>query len=191
MIRRITAYCIFALGILTILFFRSYEGEMIPYPIVFTILGVFMLIVGFIIIRRLPILKNKLEYHKMMYEISDLKANGALIKVNLNECEIKDHTYLETQEPDNGKGFPEDIMDITSYFQGLDARTREKKMQEIHQSIVIYKSIYNGRPRRFISRVIFKDRATLSFLFDNQKETTLYIDKTNPARYYFDLDFLD
>lgn len=35
------------------------------------------------------------------------------------------------------------------------------------------------------------DRVSLTFEIDKQKETILYVDKTNPNNYYFDLSFLE
>lgn len=194
MFRRILAYCIFAIGILIILFFRSYEGEMIPYPVVFIVLGVFMLIVAYIILRRMPVLKSQLEHLKRMHDISDLKANGIRIDVNLADCEIRDNSYQAIPEADAGTGFPEGIGDLEKYFEVLDNLknpVRDRKLAEIHQSILIFKTIYNNRSMRFISRVLPKDKATISFLLDNQKRTALYVDKTDPTRYFFDLDFLN
>lgn len=45
--------------------------------------------------------------------------------------------------------------------------------------------------KRFISRVIPKDKVSLSFYLDQQKQTILYVDKTDRNKYYFDLDFLE
>jgi hypothetical protein len=47
-----------------------------------------------------------------------------------------------------------------------------------------------GEKERFLSPVIPKDKITLSFYLENQKTTTLHVDKTDHTRYYLDLDFL-
>jgi hypothetical protein len=47
-----------------------------------------------------------------------------------------------------------------------------------------------GTFERFVSPVIPKDKITLSFYFDRQRQTTLYVNKTDRSHYYFDLKFL-
>ncbi|XZF15113.1 hypothetical protein ACTHGU_03180 [Chitinophagaceae bacterium MMS25-I14] len=192
--KRILAYSIFALGILLIVFFRAYEGDMIPYPVVFIIIGLLMMVVSYIILRRLPQLKAKHDYHRLMLEISDLKARGDRLKVNLAACEVKDSSYFEEQEPASGTGMPEGITDLERYvqvFNALKGPFTRPAAHEVYQSVLVYKCMYNGRQLQFISRIIPKDKTSVLFWLDNQKETVLYVDKTNPSRYFFDLDFFN
>ncbi len=60
----------------------------------------------------------------------------------------------------------------------------------LHQCVLVFEHEWKGKTRKFISPAIPKDRTTLEFLLAGQKQTTLYIDKTDPANYHFDLLFL-
>lgn len=87
-------------------------------------------------------------------------------------------------------------LDIEREIQGWNAlgggSMRNVEQVQIKQTVIIFykPNIRNGQTDKFISRVIPKDKITLSFYLDKQKQTTLYVDKTNKDHYYFDLDFL-
>ena len=63
---------------------------------------------------------------------------------------------------------------------------------QVRQSVLIYErqNPRSGVVEKFVTRVIPKDKITLSFYLDKQQHTSLYVDKGNRGRYYFDLDFL-
>ena len=52
MILHITGFTLIALGLLTIIFFRHYTGDIIPYPFLFWIAGLLLVLAGVLIIRR-------------------------------------------------------------------------------------------------------------------------------------------
>ncbi|MNY24735.1 hypothetical protein D3C86_1584720 [compost metagenome] len=72
----------------------------------------------------------------------------------------------------------------------LTNATRNVETVQVNQSVFIFHYDYGGQLDRFISPVLPFDRTTLLFKFGRQKETTLYIDRSNTRRYYFDLEFL-
>ena len=189
--RRILAYFLFGLGLLTITFFRKYSGEFIPYPFLFYLAGLAMFIVGLLLLRNTPTSKELI----LKKQIEDLKANSDKIYVDLLQCEIKENNYTEEQDKlgkSNGLltyGFEQEI-------QLLDALSRPKRNFEeaqINQTVIIYNYQNNrtGKAEKFVSRIINKDRITLSFYLEKQNNTTLYVDKVNRDRYYFDLAFLN
>ncbi|GAB2677801.1 hypothetical protein GCM10027036_34410 [Flavihumibacter cheonanensis] len=193
--RRIFAYILFGLGFLTVTFFRNFSGDIIPYPFLFWLLGLIMFWGGFLFLRYTPS-TNELNIQKQVRDvISDLKVNGDKIKVDLTKCELKEHNYTEEREK---YGHKNELLtlDIEREIQGWDALSggamRNVEQVQVTQTVIIYSYLNNrtGQTEKFISRVIPKDKITLTFYLDKQKETTLYVDKTNRERYYFDLDFL-
>ena len=128
--------------------------------------------------------------------IRDLKANGEKIIVDLTQCELKGNNYTEEREKYGDQndlltvGFELEIQAWNSL--GGDSM-RNVEQVEVAQTIIIFSRLNNrnGLTEKFISRVIYKDEITLSFYLDRQKKTTLYVDKVNRKKYYFDLSFLD
>lgn len=192
MLRRVAAYSLFAAGVLLIAFFKGYNGHIVPHPVIFWAVGFAFFIAGFFIIRSLPQYKSGAEYRKFMREIEDIRSNGMPVRVELSRCEIKDHTYIEEAFPDKGPSAMSFFTHLEEYVKEWDRVTYHKAdgQKEICQSILKYTCDYCGASKTFISPVIRKDKATLIFLLDNQKETVVYVDKNNADRYYFDVGFL-
>ena len=194
--RRILASFLFGLGFLTITFFRKYSGEIIPYPFLFWLVGLVMFGCGFLFLRYTPS-TEEIGIQKQLSEIiNELKSNGERIAVDLSKCEIKENNYTEEREK---YGHPNELLtlDIERQIQGWNAigggSIRNVEQVHVKQSVLIYQ-IQNtriGKTEKFISRVIPKDKISLSFYLDKQKKTNLYIDKANRECYYFDLDFLN
>lgn len=193
--RRILAYILFGLGFLTMTFFRKYSGEVIPYPFLFYLLGIAMFVGGWLFLRFTPTTKESNIQNQIIETITDLKTNGDKIPVNLSSCEIKEHNYIEEQYK---YGHSNELLtlDFERQIQAWNAigggSIRNVEQVQIRQTVLVY-SYHNtrtGKLEKFISRVIPKDKVTLSFYLDRQKQTLLYVDKINRDKYYFDLDFL-
>ncbi len=95
--RRILAYILFGLGILTVTFFRRYSGEVIPYPFLFYLLGLSMFVGGLLFLRFTPTAKDFNLQKQITKTIIDLKTNGDKIPVELSNCEIKEQGSLQLQ----------------------------------------------------------------------------------------------
>jgi hypothetical protein len=194
--RRILAYILFGLGFLTVTFFRRYSGEVIPYPFLFWLLGLGMFIGGLLFLRYTPT-ATEINLQKQIAEtISDLKANGDKIQVDLTQCDIKANNYTEEREK---YGHSNELLtlDFERQIQGWNAigggSMRNVEQVHVKQTVLIYnyQNNRNGKTEIFVSRVIPKDKVTLSFYLDRQKQTILYVDISNRDKYYFDLDFLN
>lgn len=193
--RRIIAYFLIGLGLFTIIFFRKYSGELIPYPFLFWLIGLAMFWGGFLFLRYTPSTKDISVQKQITTLIEDLKENGEKIQVNLTECELRENNYIEEKEK---YGHKNELLtlDIEREIQGLNALAggsmRNVEQVQIKQTVIIFSklNIRSGKTEKFISRVIPKDKITLAFYLEKQKQTTLYVDKSNRERYYFDLDFL-
>jgi hypothetical protein len=56
--------------------------------------------------------------------------------------------------------------------------------------MMICEGTRNGKPERFMSKVIPLDSTVLAFKLDFQKKTNLYVDRRDGRNYYFDVGFL-
>lgn len=174
-------YILIGLGGVTYLFFKNYQGGVIPYPSLFYALGIATFAGGF----GLLFLASKNHIKKINRyshnEIDDLKHNGERIPVNFSQCEIKENNYSEEVEKNYSDS--KSLGLLTGHTNNIEIVSR-------NQSVIVYEASNGSRIDKFVSPVIPKDKATLMFLLDAQKQTTLYVDKTNSSRYFFDLDFL-
>lgn len=126
--------------------------------------------------------------------IDSLKTNGATLTVDLTRCTILEHTYTETRDSRPmfemmAFGELKDMLPDDNNAE-VDHATKTK-LERVTLSVLVYEAEIAGMRRKFYSTVIEKDRATLMFLLEAQKQTILYYDKSNPSRCYFVLDFLN
>ena len=187
---------LFGTGLLTVSFFRKYSGDLIPYPVLFYLLGLTMFVGAALFLRYTPKTNDLNVYNLIAERINYLKANGEKIEVDFTQCEIKENNYTEEREK---YGNSNDLLTFDferriQLFNALGGESwRNVEQVEVIQSVIVYsyQNKRDGEIERFVSRVIPKDKITLSFYLDRQKQTTLYVDKANRASYYFDLDFLN
>lgn len=188
------SYTLFGLGALTILFFRNYSGDVIPYPNLIYLIGIAFFIIGIIILRKIPSNKQKQEFEKIKAEIQNLKTNGIKINVDLLKCSIKENHYFEEKDKYGSENYittfelERNIQAVNILF-GNSIDNSEKV--QVLQTVLIYSANLNRETTTFISRTLPFDRINLLFKFEKQKETVLYVDKKDSKNYYFDLDFLD
>ena len=193
MTKRIIAYISFGLGFLIITFFKKYTGTIIPYPIVFYLLGFALFIIGIVLIRKTPTLKEQRDTKILNNEIKNLILSGEKIKIKLSDCTIKENNYVEEVDK-YGSGNYLTTLDIERNIQAVNSiLSNIGNAEKIHvfQTVLIYTVDINGKIIKFSSRILPYDRINLLFKLDKQKETILYVDKKNREMYYFDLDFLN
>jgi hypothetical protein len=192
--KRITAYICISLGALIYLFFKYYNGELIPYPFLFWLFGIGLALFGLYLLSISSSVKKFKTDNTIKQQIEDLKLKGEKISVDLNAVEIKRNDYFE--EPDQGNTtLTEDLL-LPNYRSKIDllddlyGEPRKSEQVEIDQAVLIFKQIKNGKEERFLSSIIHKDKETLLFRLMAQKTTTLYVDRENRSKYYFDIGFL-
>jgi hypothetical protein len=193
MLKRISGFLFILLGALITLFFRHYTGTIIPYPWICLLLGLALLATGIYLIRTSEADDDKTNRDNLYQAIAELKSTGERIEVDLRTCSIR---TSESLEPDPGKQ-----IDLTMFYiiapTGLYTlatliKDRPEDTKGVLTSVIIfpYVNTRTGQTEKFIGPIILKDEVSLSFYLDRQQRTTLYVDKTNRSRYYFDLDFL-
>ena len=180
----ITAFLLLLAGWLVDEFFDHYHGTLIPHPTLFWLGGILLALAGYSLIRGGVSVRFNQDRRERRRFIDDLQANGEKIAVDLTTCEIRSTDYTETRDRSD---------DSYSYSYGSMANIdRSSYTVDVRQSIFIFQqeNARTGAMERFVSPVIPKDMTTLSFYFDQQHQTNLYVDKNDRSRYYFDLDFL-
>lgn len=193
--QRILAYVFIALGFLTVTYFREYTGSVIPHPAIFWVLGIIMMVGGIGFLRFTPAALDRRMQKQIDDTIYHLKVNGERIRVDLSQCEVKERSYTEERQR---YGDEDELLtfDFERQIQTLNAlgggNDRNVTQVQVTQSVVIFsrKNPLTGETERFVSRVIPKDKVTVAFYLEEQRETSLFVDKTNRELYYFDLDFL-
>jgi hypothetical protein len=151
--------------------------------------------IGFWLLRSTPTANVQSHQKRLMEAVRDIKENGEKILVDLTSCELKEHSYVEEREKSNGSDNAM-LHAIEIHMYGWSAISvydlKKPEQVQVNQTVIIFSrdNSRTGQTDRFVSRVIPRDKVTLGFYLDQQKQTTLYVDKSNPARYYFDLDFL-
>lgn len=193
MFRRIIAYLLFGSGFLVIAFFRNYSSHVIPYPVLWWLIGVLCFISGWLILRFTPTVKQQQEKNNLQQQINELKSSGEQIVVKLADCEIKSNNYIEEKERYGSDNFftTLDMEHNIQFFNALGDETRNTKRVSVNQAVLIYilKS-ENGEQRKIVSHVLPYERTTLLFKLAAHETTKIYLDKNNRNRYYFDLEFL-
>jgi hypothetical protein len=132
------------------------------------------------------IISYRTKKRKRYQRIRALKKNGLRIAVDLEKCTFSEDDFAE-EEPHNLH------YDKKYTYKGLwnvicgkpfdyDYRTQ-------YATTVFYNAEIDNDTICF-SKTIPKDVVTLTFLFQIQKETYIYVDKNNYENHYFDLSFL-
>jgi hypothetical protein len=194
MARKIIAYILVAIGVLAALFFKGNAGDMIPYAPCFFICSNIIWVIGVLLLFTMPSLRKIKEQQSLKALIDSCKKNGDCFTVDLTKCRITEHSYTSEHE---SRTFFEDIAitDLERFMPDEENvvwdKTSKVKMDNIIQSVIIYEQEVNGVHRKFVSQIINKDKATLMFLLDEQMKTTIYYDRSDPSKCYFDLDFLN
>ena len=179
-------FLLIIVGIIGHTYFGHYTGTIIPKPFPFQILSwVTALVgVGIIFLRAKNVNRQAEKYIDKLKD--ELRQNGEKIMVNFSECEIKENFYYEEVD----KVHSSKAQSLNAMI-GQDFRNVEN--QSRYASVLQYKydNPRTGTLQIFTSGVITKDKISLGFLLAEHKTTFVYVDKKDPEKYFFDLDFLN
>jgi hypothetical protein len=171
------------IGLLILLFFKQYSGVLIPHPVVGFVLGLLLMISGYLTFKKGSAQWYEKNEENIKARIQEFRRKADKVRVDLNACEIKTNSYSE--QVDKVKNYKAKAFD-TLY-------DSDKGIENINsnETVLIFETEKYGEKEHYYSPVIYKDEITLRFMLDKQKETYIYIDKENRGNYYFDLEFLD
>lgn len=181
-IQTILAIILFITGLITYIFFRSYSGELIPFPLLWYFVGILLMIAGAALYYLGLSNHEKKEHEELQNKIAAFKLTSEKIKVDLNHCEVKSNVYTEEHER---------IKPLRAQaFDAVFDSSKNISQERVYQSVLVFETEVNGLLERFYSEIIDKDEVTLRFLIGRQKETYIYFD-IEDGTYYFDMEFLD
>jgi hypothetical protein len=170
-------------GVLTLLFFRAYDGDIIPYPYLVFTTGILIGILGLRLFIRSNIKTDKEIEYDYKSDIQHLKNKGRVLEVKFDDCEIVSNKFYEEQPKSNN--YRSQAFD--SAYNDNDSVVRSV----VNQARIVYKHNIEGRNVVFQSPIINKDEITLNFLLDRYQATKIYVDVYDHSNYYFDIEFID
>jgi hypothetical protein len=107
--------------------------------------------------------------------LQKLKANAEKIKVNYDNCEFKESSYVN------------EVRDERVYSHGMMNLDQGKVMQRdfVGQSLLIFNYTSAGKTEKFMQAFPFDAESLKFYVLDNL--ITLYVDRFDRSRYFFDL----
>ena len=106
-----------------------------------------------------------------------LETTGEKIIIDIDNCDFKTNNFEEEIAPSNFKSLDAQLID------GLFSPESNYQTEEINQTRIIY---HNKGSEKFISQVFLMDEVTLQFHVI-KNEITLFVDKLDRTKYFFDL----
>jgi hypothetical protein len=175
-----------AIGLLLIIvcflgtiFFRRYDGTVIPDPILWYIFFIVLGLLGVWLIS-ISLRKAKRVMEQVVNtENEKFKSTAEKVELNVDKCEFKSGTFSHQVDDPN--------MRAVKVFAPASLASMDIQITEtVIQSYLTYTEIINGTVFKFVSQSFPFDHTTLKFYVLNH-DIVLYIDRFNPEKYLFDL----
>ena len=156
----------------------------------FSVIGIVVMLTAVILgLIHLGFLNSKAKKAIGHYEkvLSEFKSNSIKIPVDLDKVHVSSKSWTETSEID---GYPADsfYMGVLDSLGGYD--NRNFTTETININTLLINVNHNGRQINYAVDVE-KDPMVLAMKFAIQKETNLYVSKSDESKFYLDLEFLD
>ena len=172
MSRQIIAYIVIIVGVLGTIFFGNYTGFEHTVRLVLWYVFILINILGLYLWVNAFINRKKKRDKRAEGIIKYLKEDGEKILVDLSKCEIKENDYtMQADRLSLGK---------TAVLDAMYDSSKNIKSIDINQCVLIYIHSHNARTR--------DDLRIKLYLV---KTTSIYVNKNDRSKYYFDLDFLN
>ena len=183
MSRQIIAYIVIIVGVLGTIFFGNYTGFEHTVRLVLWYVFILINILGLYLWVNAFINRKKKRDKRAEGIIKYLKEDGEKILVDLSKCEIKENDYtMQADRLSLGK---------TAVLDAMYDSSKNIKSIDINQCVLIYIHSHNGVDEKFISPIIARTRDDLRIKLYLVKTTSIYVNKNDRSKYYFDLDFLN
>lgn len=115
--------------------------------------------------------------------LDEFKRRAEKIRVPLRECEVISNSHTEEMLRSHNYR----VQALDSLYD--DGSSNIRKVN-ITQSRILFEAKNGTEEITYASPVIGMDRTTLLLKLDLQNETTLYVDRSDAGKFYFDLEFL-
>jgi hypothetical protein len=161
------------------IFFRRYNGTVIPYPILWYISFIVLGILGVWLISN-SLRKTKRVIEQVVNtEIEKFKSTAEEIELNFDKCEFKSGSFSHQVDDPN-------MSTVKLFAPGTLGSIDTKITETVIQSYLIYTETINSTACKFISQSFPFDQTTLKFYVLNHN-IALYVDRFNRKKYLFDL----
>jgi hypothetical protein len=104
MLIRITGIISIATGAVILLFFRNYEGSLIPYPFLIMLGGLALYVGGWYMNNKSHRLEEDAQQQRSREELQQFKDRSQALAVALHECRILRNDYSETMVHEASSG---------------------------------------------------------------------------------------
>jgi hypothetical protein len=162
------------------LFFRRYDGTVIPYPALWYLSFIALGLLGLWLIASSGRRVKKMIEEAVNTEMEKFKLNAEKFELNFDNCEFKSGSFSHEIDDPN--------MSTMKFFAPGTLGSIETKITEtVIQSYLVYTATINGTACKFISDSYPFDPTTLKFYVLNNN-LKLYVDRFDSGKYLFDLN---
>ena len=154
-------------------------GKARAFNIYILLIGLFLIVFGLVALWIVYKIEFR-DYNKKLSAIKRLKSDGFKIEVQLDRCQIVNKKNSENWLSENG---------VVTASNGSEIKVIYEKTPGASNKL-IYSVDIDGKKVHFVSQPIYHEMELLKMLLDHQKTTHIFMDKTNPNNYYFDIEFL-
>jgi hypothetical protein len=170
-------YILVALGMTGVAFSLSYTVAWMPQAL-FLVLSIIVVAFGVYLSLKRQRLGVPGSHLGRLLQIEQLQKNGEKIRITLDNCEVKSRSWQQEVSNDNPPNRAE-------MLDGIFAPNRNYQTEEILQTYIVFHKKYRGQTFKFISQPTSQSELALKMHID-EGQVDLYVDKQNPANYYFD-----
>jgi hypothetical protein len=179
MIKKLFGYTIAAIAFIGIVFFSYYKGNLVSNTTLWLILSIMIFLIAFYIAYKGRTKKEIATSAEYSNHHAKLIATGEQIKLDIDNCEIKENNYYE-ETPHHNLGGTELIV---AAFDPNE--TYEEKY--VDQSAIIYNHKNGDTTEKYISQTFEFGSETLTLHILNN-DIILYVDRFDRNNYLFDLN---
>lgn len=154
------------------IFFRRYNGTVIPYPILWDISFIVLGLLGAWLIYSSVRKTRKVIEQVVNREIEKLKSNSEKVELNFDKCEFWSGSFSHQVEDQNMTAVK--LFAPGSLASAIDTMIKEN----VIQSYLTYTDTINGELCKFISQSFPFDQTTLKFYVLNHNITLYMTDLT-------------
>jgi len=147
------------------------------------LISLIIVIVVAVVISLIKIMSKIFHERRKLRATMHLIKNGRVIKVQLQDCEIKTNQHYPQKE---GSSIPSQVEMADGLFGG---RTTDTEPSMVCYLIYTFRK-FDGKDCRFISPPIFMSIELLRFHLESKRYTNIYIDPSDSDKYFFDIRFL-
>ena len=179
---KLPGYILIVTGLTGALFFLNYTGTLIPVKGLWFVISIFMAVIGVYFIVKHRLQGEARSNSSRLLQQEKLRQAGEEISIMLDNCEIKSRSWQQEKVNDDLPGRIEMV-------DGLFAPDRNHKTEEVIQTYIVFYKQYGNKTFKFISQPTAQSEDVVRKYIDKQGEIYLYVDRQNPANYFFDLPF--